>query len=155
TSASSGSLPRPRAMRSSSCPRCSLSASTTISGNIPAPALGLGFLEPDATRLGLLQGFADVHHLGVEIDIAPAERQQLATADPSEQSDHESWDKSPCPLAWLAARPAAPRVRSRSRRYRPWVASHRLRRSLLRDHIGRLPEEPWKESGEHGLRSWR
>jgi hypothetical protein len=49
--------------------------------DIPPPILCLGSLEPNTVGLCLLQGCSNANDLGVEVGIAPAECQKLASAD--------------------------------------------------------------------------
>lgn len=78
TNASSGSFPRRRAMRCSTCRRrCSLSVSTTISGSVTSrrPAFVFGALND--MPFGLFKRFADLDDFAVQIDAQPARIAEL------------------------------------------------------------------------------
>ncbi|HWE52459.1 MAG TPA: hypothetical protein VG273_21875 [Bryobacteraceae bacterium] len=64
----------------------------------PARLLRLGGLDPQ-TGFRLFEGFCHAHDTGLEIDISPLEREQLAAAGASRQAEHYKWIEARFPGA--------------------------------------------------------
>jgi hypothetical protein len=79
-----GSLPAPRAIRSSSC---ALRDHDVGQADVSAAGSGLRRLHLEAALLCLLDRLTDLDRLAVEVDVPPAERQDLTEPHPGEERD--------------------------------------------------------------------